>query len=164
MRSDASDPRAGPAVEDDGREPDPEERAGSDGSRAGDRLAEIVELLRGALADLAEMRAAGLRLAKLRADRAKLALRRTLFLAAMLAIVGLAAAVALGAAAVLLVSGLAGALNALFESRVWVGELAAGAIVLLGALAAVAWLRRASLRAFARELERKYEGGGEPRS
>lgn len=129
------------------------------------------------LADLAALRDDLLHLGKVRRDKLRAGARSTAFglaLGALLAVFGL---VLLGSAAWLLVSGLAGAVAALFGSPAWLGSMVVGLLVPLGAVGVLLLVQRrverqqlARLQAEYRELdrlrreaqERRAQAGPEP--
>lgn len=92
-----------------------------------------------------------------RADKAQLAIRKRAQLAAGLAFAALAGGTATVYATILLVAGVAGGFAVLFEQRAWLGNLLAGALLLLVAAAALFLaMRRANKKAL-HEAKLKYE-------
>jgi hypothetical protein len=94
---------------------------------------------------------------QVRADKARLSVRRSLTRAALLLVAGAAVAVGVGAALVRVVAGIAGAITAAAGGRVWVGDLVGGALFLVLAAAGVAVGLRVHARAELRKKEAKYE-------
>jgi len=89
------------------------------------------------LKDLAELRQHLSHYIAARADAAKLRMRTVVMYALLGLVGGLAGAVGLATAVVLLVSGISDGLTQLFGGRVWAGELTTGVLFLLLAGAAI---------------------------
>lgn len=131
---------------DSGREPDLE--------RLGD---DVMRLWDAARRDLAAMGRETQRLAGLRWQRVRLAIREggwTLVFGAWLALVGVVMTVV---ASVLFVLGLAQGVSALVDDTAWVGRLVVGVGIVGGYAAAFFVLRRHFERRFAEQLRRRYE-------
>lgn len=153
------DPR-GPGVEDRQRVPPP------GGEEPDPSLAELGRL---ALQRLEALGDSLRTLWNVRKDRAQLAIRKRMQTTGLLAAVGIAAVAAIIHSMVLIVRGTAAGLAQLFGGRAWLGDLAAGAIVLalVGGGAALA-VQRINHRQFVKqrekyaELHRKHDHGPTP--
>ena len=123
--------------------------------RNGDR--EFVRLKRMAGERLETILAATRTLWAVRADKAQLAIRRRVQLAAGLAFAALAGGTATVYATILLVAGVAGGFAVLFEQRAWLGNLLAGVLLLfLAGAALLVAMRRADRKAL-HKAKLKYE-------
>ncbi|MCK6445615.1 MAG: hypothetical protein L6Q99_04420 [Planctomycetes bacterium] len=95
-------------------------------------------------------------LAHVRADRGRLALRRTLQRAQRELLVSLASATAVIAGVALLATGLSHGLTSAFGERAWAGELGAATVLLGGTIGALALRRARAERAELETQRRKY--------
>ncbi len=107
-------------------------------------------------ADLLDLRADALRLIKARRDRVQVRARAIAFQVATLAVLGIFGVVTLGLAAWLMLVGLAGALNALFETAPWVGSLIVGLAVPILTLLAIFLVRRSAEKSQLKALMEEY--------
>jgi hypothetical protein len=129
------------------------------GNGAGEKLS--AENLRGLGSLLGELREYASYLAAAKADAVKFSLKKAAFFAVLGAVAGVAALALIATAAALLLKGFSGGLGVLLGDRLWLGDLIAGAAVLIGLLlglaAAGGILKRASLKKTIDKYEKRQE-------
>jgi len=101
------------------------------------------------------------RLLGIQVDRLKLRLRSGLVWVLSGLLFAAICLVATIVAVLFLLQGMAGFFTALFGGNVWAGDLAAGGLVLLTILSAVAWIGRGQNKKELKRLKQKYEPGAE---
>jgi hypothetical protein len=92
-----------------------------------------------------------------RKDRANTEIRRLVLMFACVFVAGLISLIALGAATLLLLNGLAKAIGMAFGDRLWIGEIVVGACVIFGAILGSALLMTSSIHIRRLRAMQKYE-------